>query len=121
MTRANGNASASRRHPRARVNLPARLTCPETSAEGGDGLCTEISIGGMRVVHDHALKPGTQLGVEVGTFETPLELEARVVWSAADADHHLLGLAFENLESAQSPLADLVAKLRAQRSWGPGL
>ncbi|MBT8494745.1 MAG: PilZ domain-containing protein [Deltaproteobacteria bacterium] len=114
------SAAASRRHPRARVRLPAQLAVPGADAGRDDSLCIELSIGGMRLVRTDALQSGTTVQVSVGLGEeSTLDLDARVVWSCPADQAHQLGLAFENLSAAEASLANLVASLRAQRSWGP--
>ena len=109
--------TASRRHPRARVDIPVELSLGSDSSQES-ARCVDLSIGGMRVRVNEATEPGTALHVQLAARGTPLDLTARVVWcERAYQDGELLGLAFEDLPAAEACLGPLVAQLRAKRSW----
>jgi len=114
------SAAASRRHPRARVDLPVELGEHSAAETNISGRCVDLSIGGMRVSASSAAAPGTRFTVHLDVAErSPVDLAARIVWSESySSSESLIGLAFEDSQEAESRLAPIVSGIRAQHSWG---
>jgi len=123
MNRERGDtASASRRHPRARVDIAVELF--EGDIENEDlthpGRCVDISPGGMRVMTPSDAPLGGPLQVRVDTGDGSRALPASLVWSQAHPTRgRMLGLAFLN-DGAEKPLEHSLGNLVARRTWdGP--
>lgn len=73
-----------------------------------DGWALNVSRGGVRVILDEALDPGTRVRVAIG--EQPFR-EGRVVWVQAEPDGAIVG--FEFLDPDGKPVHQSSPQLRA--------
>lgn len=75
-----------RRHPRVRVSLPIRIWPADAGAQeperGAAGTCTNLSLGGIRLVGREPIAPGRHLRVQLVLPDgRHVSFSGRVAWS----------------------------------------